>query len=130
MKLLGPCTTTTKPELLSLRAIMTEPTATTYPPPLLTATRESLHSKKKTLLLPLCCSVTSDSLQTQPARLLCPWDSPDKNTGVDGHALLQGIFPAQRLNMHHLCLLAWADGFFTTSTTWEAQQRPSAATNK
>ena len=46
MKLLGPCTTTTKPELLSLRAIMTEPTATTYPPPLLTATRESLHSNE------------------------------------------------------------------------------------
>ena len=30
-----------------------------------------------------------------PARLLCPWDSPDKNTGVGGHALLQGIFPTQ-----------------------------------
>ena len=24
-------------------------------------------------------------------RLLCPWDSPDKNTGVSCHALLQGI---------------------------------------
>ena len=28
-----------------------------------------------------------------PARLLCPWDSPGKNTGVSHHALLQGIFP-------------------------------------
>ena len=26
------------------------------------------------------------------ARLLCPWDSPGKNTGVDYHSLLQGIF--------------------------------------
>ena len=34
----------------------------------------------------------------QPARLLCPWDSPGKNTGVGGHFLLQGIFPAQGLN--------------------------------
>ena len=26
----------------------------------------------------------------QPARLLCPWDSPGKITGVDCHLLLQG----------------------------------------
>ena len=29
----------------------------------------------------------------EPARLLCPWDSPGKNTGVVCHFLLQGIFP-------------------------------------
>ena len=28
-------------------------------------------------------------------RLLCPWDSPGKNTGVGYHALLQGIVPSQ-----------------------------------
>ena len=33
-----------------------------------------------------------------PFRLLCPWDSPGKNTGVGCHALLQGIFPTQELN--------------------------------
>ena len=33
-----------------------------------------------------------------PTRHLCPWDSPGKNTGVGYHALLQGIFPTQRLN--------------------------------
>ena len=27
----------------------------------------------------------------EPARLLCPWDFPDKNTGVGGHSVLQGI---------------------------------------
>ena len=46
-------------------------------------------------------SVMSDSLwphRLQPARLLCHEDSPGKNTGVDCHALLQGIFPAQGLN--------------------------------
>ena len=32
------------------------------------------------------------------ARLLCPWDSPGKNTEVDCHFLLQGIFPTQELN--------------------------------
>ena len=34
----------------------------------------------------------------QPARFLWPWDSPDKNTGVGCHALLQGIFPTQCSN--------------------------------
>ena len=37
----------------------------------------------------------------QPARLLCPRDSPGKNTGVDCHLLLQGIFPTQGSN-HNL----------------------------
>ena len=32
------------------------------------------------------------------ARLLCPWNSPGKNTGVGSLSLLQGIFPTQRLN--------------------------------
>ena len=35
-----------------------------------------------------------------PPRLLCPWDSPGKNTGVDCHALLQGISLTQGLNLH------------------------------
>ena len=41
------------------------------------------------------CSVAPDSLQPhrlQPARLLCPWDFPGKNTGVGCHFLHQGIF--------------------------------------
>ena len=51
------------------------------------------------------CSVVSDSLlpyELQPARLLCLWDFPGKNTGVGCHFLLQGISPKQGLN---LCLL-------------------------
>ena len=54
--------------------------------------------------------VISDSLQPhrpQPARLLCPWDFPGKSTGASCHFLLQGIFPAQRSNLHFLCLLHW-----------------------
>ena len=42
-------------------------------------------------------------------QLLCPWDSPGKNTGVDCHFLFQGIFPTQRLNPCLLCLL-WQAG--------------------
>ena len=43
----------------------------------------------------------SNSLQPHgpwPTRLLCPWDSPGKNTGVGCHFLLQGIFPTQGSN--------------------------------
>ena len=34
----------------------------------------------------------------QPARLLCPWDSPGKHIGASSHSLLQGTFPTQGLN--------------------------------
>ena len=46
-------------------------------------------------------SVVSDSLQphgVQPTRLLCPWNSPGRDTGVGSHSLLQGIFPTQESN--------------------------------
>ena len=46
----------------------------------------------------------------QPARLFCPWDYTGKKTGVDLHALLQGIFLMQGLNPHLLCLLGWQAG--------------------
>ena len=36
--------------------------------------------------------------------------SPDKNTGVGCHALLQGIFLTQGLTPHLLCLLHWHVG--------------------
>ena len=43
------------------------------------------------------------------ARLLHPWDSLGKNTGIGCHAL-QGIFPTQGLNLLLLCLLHWQAG--------------------
>ena len=36
--------------------------------------------------------------ELQPARLLCPWNSPVKNTGVSCYSLLLGIFLTQGLN--------------------------------
>ena len=53
----------------------------------------------------LVTSVASDSLRPYglySTNLLCPWDSPGKNSRVGCHALLQGISPTQGLN---LCLL-------------------------
>ena len=46
-------------------------------------------------------SVMSDSSRPHElwsTRLLCPWNSPGKNTGVGSHPLLQEIFLTQRLN--------------------------------
>ena len=42
------------------------------------------------------CPTLCDPLQ--PTRLLYPWDSPGKYTGVGCHVLLQGIFPTQGMN--------------------------------
>ena len=55
-------------------------------------------------------SVVSDSWQPQelqPARLLCPWDSRGKNTGVGCRAALKGVFLTQGSNpglLHWLIL--------------------------
>ena len=54
------------------------------------------------------------------ARLLCPWDSPGKNTGVRCRAPLQGNLPDPGAEPASLLLPALADGFFNTTTTWEA----------
>ena len=47
-------------------------------------------------------SVVSNSLLShglKPTRLLCPWNSLGKNTGVSCHSFLKEIFPNQRLNL-------------------------------
>ena len=46
----------------------------------------------------------------QSTRLLCPWNSPGKNTGMGCHFLLQGIFPTQGSNQGLLCLLYLQEG--------------------
>ena len=56
------------------------------------------------------CLTLCDPLDFSPARVLCPWDSPGKTTGLGCHALLQGIFPTQRLNPCLLSLLHWPTG--------------------
>ena len=63
-----------------------------------------------------CASVMSDSLP-------CPWDSPDKNTRVGCHFLLQGNLPEPGMKPRSLMSPAVAGGFFNTSATWETPQR-------
>ena len=55
------------------------------------------------------CPTLWQHYRLRPTRLLCPWDSPGKNTGVGCHAL-QGIFPTQVSNPCHLRLLFWESG--------------------
>ena len=53
----------------------------------------------------LCPTLWDHGLQ--PAGLLCPWDSPGKNTGAGCHLLLQGIFMNRGSNQSLLPLLHW-----------------------
>ena len=61
------------------------------------------------LLTQLCLTLQLHGLEL--TRLLCPWESPGKNTGVGCHFLLQGIFwtqgsnpglPHSRQTLYHL----------------------------
>ena len=65
-------------------------------------------------ILDACChSVMSDTLRPHelyPTRLLCPRDSPGKNTQVGCYTLLLGIFLTQGPNPCLLCLLHWQVG--------------------
>ena len=65
-----------------------------------------------------------------PARLLCPWDFPGKNTGVSCHFLLHGFFPTQGLKPPFLhcrqILYHWA-WFFSTGSTYLYNQFSSVA---
>ena len=78
--------------------------------------RPSIRAKDASSALVHACSVASvvsSSLRPhglQTTKLLCPWDSPDKNTGVGCHALLQGIFLTQGSNPYLLHLPHWQAG--------------------
>ena len=86
----------------------------------------------------------------QSARLLCPWDFPGKNIGVNCHFLLQGIFLTQiKLASPILQAVSCISGrFFTaeppgkpqldicsttkdnrTTSTWQKRQRSSLFKN-
>ena len=53
------------------------------------------------------CPILCNPQGLLPTRLLCPLDSPGKNTRVGCHFLLQGIFLIQGSNPCLLCPLLW-----------------------
>ena len=75
------------------------------------AVQQKITQYCKSAMLFCCLAAKSCLTLCEPARLLCPWHSPGKNTGVGGHSLLQGILPTQGANpgllhcrqiLHHL----------------------------
>ena len=66
----------------------------------------TVHTRALLLLL-LLSRFSSDSVQPhrrQPTRLLCPWDSPGKNTGVGCHFLLQCMKVKSESEVAQSCL--------------------------
>ena len=47
------------------------------------------------------------------------WDFPGKSAGADCHCLLQGIFPAQGLNLRLLHLLHWQADSLPLAVPWK-----------
>ena len=48
---------------------------------------------------------TLETLQTIASQVLCPWDSPGKNTGVGFYFLLHGIYRKRNFSHpSHMCL--------------------------
>ena len=71
----------------------------------------SLCAKSLQYHLTLCDPMDySQPASSVHGMLLCPRDSPGKNTGVLCHALLQRIFLTQGWNPHLLRLLHWQAG--------------------
>ena len=82
----------------------------------------------------------SDSLRPHrrpPTRLLCPWDSPGKNTRVGCHFLLQelpydpaipvlGIHTKETITERDTCTPVFIAALFTIAKTWK-QPRCSSA---
>ena len=88
----------------------------------------------------LCCccyevaSVACDSVRPhrgQPTRLLCLWDSPGKNTGVDCHFLLQ-CMKVKSLSHARLLATPWTAAYqappsmgFSRKECWSGMPLPS-----
>ena len=51
------------------------------------------------VLVAQSCLTLCDPMDCSLTKLLCPWNSPGKNTGVDSHSLLQEIFLTQGSNL-------------------------------
>ena len=69
-------------------------------------------------------SLVSDSLWPrglQPSRLLCPWDSPGKNTGVGSIPFSRGWSSQPRAQTHVSCISRIGGRFFTTEPPGKAR---------
>ena len=74
-----------------------------------TGRRILIHCATREVLVCLCVLVTQ-SCPSLWNPIVCPWDSPGKNTGVGCHSLLQGDLPYPGIKPRSPAL---AGGFFT-----------------
>ena len=63
-----------------------------------TSDNEKRMRKNNCILYPFYDVLFFHKWGLKPTRLLCPWNSPGKNTGVGSLSLLLGIFLTQALN--------------------------------
>ena len=93
-----------------------------------------VHSKERKLVAQscstLCNSTRGPHLTLQPTRLLGPWDSPGKNSGVGCHFLLQGIIPNPGLGLPTQTRASCTAGrFFTNWATGRRYSKSSITLN-
>ena len=85
-----------------------------YMEPLSTKFTKCMHATSRQ-----SCLIVCNSMDCSPTRLPWPCDSPGKNTGVGYHTSSRGSSqPRDQTQVFQSP--AWASGFFTTRTTWEA----------
>ena len=100
-----------KPQMSGVKSVIHSSICSSIHPPIHPVQWvSSLYHALKVKVQSVSHSVVSDSLPPHglsPTRLLCPWDSPGKNagvekkkknTGVSSHSLPQGIFLTQESN--------------------------------
>ena len=75
-----------------------------------------VHAKSLQLCLSLCIWTVAE----KSTRLICLWDSPDKNTGVGVPCPPPGDLPNSGIQPASLMSSALAGWFLITSATWEA----------
>ena len=79
--------------------------------PKVTEKEQYIWKEKKVKVAQSCLTLWPHGLW--PARLLCPWSSSGKNTGVGSHSLLQEIFPTEGSNpgLLHCWLILYLERF-------------------
>ena len=88
---------------------------------ILTTSHMCVHVCKSLQLHPTSC----DS-GLQPARPLCPWDSPGQSAGVGCHAPLQGTFPTRdHTRVSYSCISWWVSPPLTPNCCWRPNHPPA-----
>ena len=65
------------------------------------------------------CPALYNAMHCNPPGFSVHGNSPGNSTGVDCHALFQGIFPTQSSNLRLLCLLHWQADSLQSEPLWK-----------